>query len=241
MCFCSTASAFGTSLAIAVLGRRPRRSKAATAFSRKATSFIRWREVALGHGNHPSRSATLASRDATAAARASSADCAARCDVVASTARFFASTSIFCACRAETRTPSLPFQGLRLAQLFLQPSPLLGVGRGLEPPGQLGDALIELGLVLLQRLLPLAQRLLLLLELAAVALDDDGQLVRRARLVVVAGDEREEQRCGERALHAASVARTLARRISQSGTGFAFPFSFTGSRGAASTSEATLS
>src|SRR6267143_1650088 len=135
----------------------------------------------------------------------------------------------------------LPFQGLRLAQLPLDPAPLLRVGGRLQAPGQLRNALVELRLVLLQRFLALADRLLQLLHLAAVALHHDGQLVGRAPLLVIACGGGEQQGDGEDAFHAASVAATFARRISQSGTGFDFPFSLTGSRGTASTSEATFS
>src|SRR6266850_570298 len=118
-----------------------------------------------------------------------------------------------------------------------------GVGGRLQAPGQLRNALVELRLVLLQRFLALADRLLQLLHLAAVALHHDGQLVGRGHLVVVARGHRQEQqqRRREQPLHAASVAATLTRRISQSGTGLDLPFSFTGSRGSASTSEATFS
>src|SRR6267378_5804602 len=135
----------------------------------------------------------------------------------------------------------LPFQGLRLAQLLLDPAPLLRVGCRLQAPGQLRNALVELRLVLLQRFLALADGLLQLLHLAAVALHHDGQLVGCAPLLVIAGGGREQKGNGEDAFHAASVAATFARRISQSGTGFDFPFSLTGSRGTASTSEATFS
>src|SRR5882672_2729495 len=137
--------------------------------------------------------------------------------------------------------PQLPFQGLRLAQLLLDPAPLLRVGCRLQTPGQLRNALVELRLVLLQRFLALADRLLQLLHLAAVALHHDGQLVGRAPLLVIASGGGEQQGDGEDAVHAASVAATFARRLSQSGTGFDFPFSLTGSRGTASTSEATFS
>ena len=135
----------------------------------------------------------------------------------------------------------LAFQGLRLAQLLFQPAALFRVRRRLQPLGQVGDALVELRLVLLQRLFALADGLLQLLHLFAVGLDDDGELVRSAGLVVVAGGERHQEDRREQAFHAASVATTLVRRISHSGTGLDFPFSLTGSRGAASTSSATLS
>src|SRR5207237_8774696 len=132
------------------------------------------------------------------------------------------------------------FQGLRLLELLFQAPPLLRVSRGLEALGEVGDTLIELRLVLGQRLLPLAQRLLRLLAFAAVGLHDDGELVGH-RLVVVASRQGGDQRCGGEPSHAASVAASLTRRISQSCTGLDLPFSFTGSRGAASTSMATFS
>ena len=126
-----------------------------------------------------------------------------------------------------------------MPQLFFQAPSLLRVGRGLEALGEVRDPLVELRLVLRQRILSLAQRLFLLLDFPAIGLHHDGELVGH-RLVVVASDERYQDCCGGPS-HAASVAATLTRRISQSGTGLDLPFSFTGSREEASTSTATFS